>query len=671
MKPALTALLLMAAGHCGAQSVGAVLSPEAKADFEWFRSLGYPEVKDAAWVEVTRGVEGGPRAMVAQGFLLKNAPESISLLLLDLHVRSIQRKMLVAFQGAQNLDWEEKPFPEVAREYAVGLDEEERDPVRDYQPLWGLRLGLKAQAFVMAQACWEKGLPDEAQAIYEAARKVPPWPMGRSVDGQDSTLREAVERELAHAATWRAILAFGGADFAMPQSELVPRRDLLETFQKLEKNFPRNPHGERVKSITKRLEQMVTEDAAHPKLSAREIAALPIEEQVREWIFRLRDQNGRQWSQPGYCDIFGELGGQGSKDSPAHQLVKVGYPAVPLLIDALDDERLTRSVEFSRDFFFSHDVLTVSDAARQILNRIAGENFLNSVGKPQPEHQEKSRADFRAAVEKWWKDFRENGEEQSLAARLSRGLPDPRQVVARLKEIAPTRVESALVAGAENSGGNSLYLEELGTLGTPAAKSCLGRIMKSGRALRTRVDAARELWKLGDPSAVPAMISEWNVLPPDAVSAENWGHPALIQILVVSGEKRAIKALARGWKDRCLEQRRDVVDMLGDAFITEDNKRQAWGIPRKPEPAAVRVAEALLAEALEDLAVCEGRGGALREYAILDPRIADFALFALSRNFPKDYTISVTTDLDVREAERQQALRVWKEKTAAVKATEP
>ncbi|WP_265592709.1 hypothetical protein [Verrucomicrobium sp. BvORR034] len=50
MKPFLIASFLYALALAAAAA--APLSPEAKADFEWFNSLGYPELKEANWVQV-------------------------------------------------------------------------------------------------------------------------------------------------------------------------------------------------------------------------------------------------------------------------------------------------------------------------------------------------------------------------------------------------------------------------------------------------------------------------------------------------------------------------------------------------------------------------------------------------------------------------------------------
>lgn len=68
-------------------------------------------------------------------------------------------------------------------------------------------------------------------------------------------------------------------------------------------------------------------------------------------------------------------------DSPALRLANKGYAAVPQLIEALDDDRLTRSVECWRSFVYSHKILRVSDCAEQILKRIAGRSFYDGTGR--------------------------------------------------------------------------------------------------------------------------------------------------------------------------------------------------------------------------------------------------------------------------------------------------
>jgi hypothetical protein len=73
------------------------------------------------------------------------------------------------------------------------------------------------------------------------------------------------------------------------------------------------------------------------------------------WIDALEEVDARQDGQPGGVDL--------AADARIQALIKLGDPAVPALIDALEkDERLTRSVHFWRDFARSRTVLSVREA---------------------------------------------------------------------------------------------------------------------------------------------------------------------------------------------------------------------------------------------------------------------------------------------------------------------
>lgn len=73
-----------------------------------------------------------------------------------------------------------------------------------------------------------------------------------------------------------------------------------------------------------------------------------------------------------------------------------------MLIEALADERPTRSVNFSRSSWFSHRMLTVGDCVAIILSKIAGQNFRFH----HPDHVEELPPGeydrVRQAVQSWW-----------------------------------------------------------------------------------------------------------------------------------------------------------------------------------------------------------------------------------------------------------------------------
>src|SRR5262249_17630991 len=146
------------------------------------------------------------------------------------------------------------------------------------------------------------------------------------------------------------------------------------------------------------------------------------------------EQTGFQWSQPGWCDIFRNLAGDES--TPAHQLVNLGYDAVPELIKVLGDQRFTRAVGYGRNFFFSHHVLTVGECGQTILERISGLSLREPIyskdiqTKDMPE-PEKVKVEANA----WYVELRTKGEKQWLIETVRRGKH--RELARRLREKYP------------------------------------------------------------------------------------------------------------------------------------------------------------------------------------------------------------------------------------------
>ena len=211
-----------------------------------------------------------------------------------------------------------------------------------------------------------------------------------------------------------------GWDTENPQAkELKSRGDLLSIFRQLESNFPKNPHRELVKRTVAMLERMVQEDEAHRWVSKEEIATWPLDAQVREWIFRLRDQTGRKFTEHGHCDVF-EFSSANAGDTPAHHLVKIGFPAVPQLIEAMGGERFSRAVGDHRSFVFSHQVLSVGDCAGQILREISTDVFSPHYLLGGDEARRVQMAEDRAAALHWWRAVQENGEAQVLTEAIAK-----------------------------------------------------------------------------------------------------------------------------------------------------------------------------------------------------------------------------------------------------------
>lgn len=156
-------------------------------------------------------------------------------------------------------------------------------------------------------------------------------------------------------AFWWIVERLGDVD--TPRSEI---RDMLTRYVE---RYPDSPLAPRAKSDLVTIKRMM-----HEKRPSNDT-------KIERLIFDLRDLNFRQFHQPNRgLSIVGNgaLGFEGSvaKRDTAEQLRDIDFDALPLLIDHIDDDTLTRSVDYGRNFTFSHRVLTVGDCCRQIVNAI-------------------------------------------------------------------------------------------------------------------------------------------------------------------------------------------------------------------------------------------------------------------------------------------------------------
>ena len=247
-------------------------------------------------------------------------------------------------------------------------------------------------------------------------------------------------------------------------------------------HFGETKHGRRVRETRDLLRQMVAEDRRH--------VADP-DDRVADLIFQLRNQNGRQWCQPGACDIFNDP----RKDkSPAHQLVKLGHDAVPQLIEAMDDRRFTRSVGYHRDFRFSHHVLRVGDCAVSILERIAGRGFYRRSHTNAAMIKYGGESRTGKEIRAWWSEVREKGSRQVLIDGVTCGDDNAPSQAALLLDRHPEDAFAAIAEGvgnAENEWVRTSLIQLAAATEAPAVVDFLERQMNDAGNLQERVAAAR------------------------------------------------------------------------------------------------------------------------------------------------------------------------------------
>ncbi len=104
----------------------------------------------------------------------------------------------------------------------------------------------------------------------------------------------------------------------------------------------------------------------HPKIEPVDLIALRKQDQAHQISTLVEDLDtvaGKQMSQPGGAEYY--------EEPVYHALVAQGSPAVPALIDVLqNDNRFTRTVSYGRDFFPARSIHTVKNVAWRILLQI-------------------------------------------------------------------------------------------------------------------------------------------------------------------------------------------------------------------------------------------------------------------------------------------------------------
>lgn len=189
-------------------------------------------------------------------------------------------------------------------------------------------------------------------------------------------------------AIWWTILQFGEAD--------IPREKLRDYLARHLELFPDCKHAEDVKHHLEIIKRML--DEKRPGDDAK----------VEQLIYDLRDLNLHQFMQPNdgiKISVRSLHRSDGDDDFLAppptvpNKLFSCGYDAVPLLIDHIDDKTLTRSVDYWRDFTYSHHVLTVGECCKQILDQIVPTGQVFDLSKDPEKVKEAMKRCYRILIE--------------------------------------------------------------------------------------------------------------------------------------------------------------------------------------------------------------------------------------------------------------------------------
>lgn len=658
-------------------SADSISTTDLEKVFKWFDTLGYPKLADRKLISVPIGSwsnlsDDSPKINYGHAFLLRDEGERLGVFMLNLSEHTFEKTPDGVSEHGQ-LGFAVADLKKIATDRLTELrkiSDEEPDPWRRF----GAKMTERGELFVLARACNASGYKQLANELVAQALSIRDRQTGKRL--LIEALQEKIAEDISHAEMWRAVVAFGNPE--------ISRKELLQRFREIEKHFPKSRHVKRAKETADILAKMVKEDESHAATKRKSFDKMTTKEQVAELIFQLRDQNGRQWSQPGSCNIFADPrdGGPfghafGEKDSdggsPASQLVAIGYEAIPQLIENLEDPRLTRSVGFHRNFYFSHHVLSVGNCAMTIVNRISSQSFHARSDTARAKEGEERQSTVR--VRKWWAEVQRKGIQQALVDGVVVGDDNSPLQAEQLIQKYPDVALIAITKGARNSKSpwtrSSLVTMAAGIKGD-GPNSFLVEEMRKAPSMRTRVAAAVGLLDRNHAEAIPAMIEEWRKLIGDsgrkrAPRNDEWVDSVelLISFLAECGQPSAIKALTNNFDQHSVGRRLAIVSAFGSSsnFGLSSDGGEGVNPGAGGEASSGKVRQAivgLLIGALQDTEERLGMSGSWDGKPFDDPRVCDIAGHVLNSQWHNDFRFDLSASLFERDQQRIALINVWR-----------
>lgn len=665
MKKRLYLVMAMVSGWCGAVCAAEPVDVPEAAEFdrcrEWYGKLGFAAVDEGMpWVRVATGASHSPegkgeRNTYLMGFL---AAESTGEEGKDFEILTVDRNRLKFTRTppdereSRRVGFENRDFGAWIKDFLAAAPE---DPagIANLSVANSVLNGHPTTPAVsmchLAMLCVETGFPVEGRHVMaRLARSEPTWMVE---EGEGKPLAERLEHEFGHVMIWRAMLACDD-----PKN---PRGELLKGFERVAKHCPKSRHAERAAAMVELLKRMIVEDEAYA--AAR--LALPFEklsgeDRIKDLIYQLRDQDGGQFMQPGSCSVF--KFGQ-NQDSPADRLVEIGFEAVPFLIEAMGDDRLTYGVGFHRSFYFSHEVMRVGEAAQEVFERISGIQLATQPvvrvfgDDPATFSKEDGRKSLQEAARRWWREFEAKGERQFLIDEVSKGGESVSSLAGALIDKYPGDAPDALRAGIKNAKdewNHYLLVHEVGNADFEGSEAVLRQVIRDNRFGKGTLAALEALRERGVADGLDLAIA---LLDEEKTWKEGgWGDkmPAedLLEFLLECREEKAARAILGRLGKLSLDLRVDVVLVSHRVLVREG----------RPGGATLAVIEEILVRSLEDPSRRTGMSGGLGELSFSDPRVCDLAAETLRIGWGDRYAFDFKGTLKVRDRQCLAAANVWR-----------
>lgn len=616
-----------------------------KEDLAWMGTLGFPNVKELK-LKRTAVKEEGVSRRNAFGFYLAEDEEIYQLLSFDFARSSLLKRRFEPLQNATMKDY--------AEVLLKAVEQVKPWAVRNTM-MFGEPFPTRSHFCVVAWIAQQRGEQEVAERLYQEAQKVPAQSdrFATAKPNPKESFREGLEREVAMTMLNQTIRGFG-APFRTPKAALS-RAELLKRFELLKGKFAKHPEAPFIVDTIGLLKQMIAEDQKHEKITDEALAKLPIEQQVEEHLYRLREARSEGLSSDGNCYI----------DSP--ELGRLGYAAVPRLIEALDDQRFTRGTRerFAAVGDAGTRIVRVGDVVARTLQGITTENFYGGhhmpvVGDRGAKTQEQRRKAI-AKAKAWWAKFQEKGEAQILDQGVRQGGREGANKARRLTDRHPDRAFQSIVAGLQKTQKDYqprlVLLESLARIKTKESTVVFKKEAKGSPHLLCRTFSARTLFYRGErKAAVESMVLSWKERDRwlGVAEIELWNTlPELVEFLLSCDDAAAVHQIIADYDSLNVQVRYALVQQLRAyrglmGRMVSGKRRAQFGKP--------------FLEAIHELLVIAARDDEIRWALPLmmspDRRVADAAVQALAKWQPETFANVDESTLLARERARYATLAI-------------
>jgi hypothetical protein len=645
--------------------------------FQWFGTLGFPDVRQARFVRYPTSVfepEGEPiKVLTAHGFKLGENKDAWTLLTFSLKQEHVQKRPQTPAKRPADWACQEEDLAAFAK---TTLTSQAKPDAADNTEFEGSGYSKTTRLFFLAWACWQKGLERPAAKLFEMVTDLRDRQLGLPPGG--ATLRRRIAVDLAHEEFLEAQRDLSRDDF--------PREKVLARLESIPQRFPGLESAFWAQEMARVLRTMVQEDREHAKKRKPE---KPCTEQSRKelianLIFELRDQPGNTPGTPREReDIFLDTR---NGESPAQRLFKLGYEAVPPLIEALSDERFSRTLEFrsarrNEDepwLNFRYHVLTVGDCALQILERLACREFCKRSDRFMSESSPLIAAAKRAVTQ--WNDelqreLKRKGERQVLVDTLQSADWASTFLAEPLLAKYPDAALPALATAARKATDWHVMLDFVRYMDRAVDKRLIPTLLdelKSSPSLDERITVATLLLKHQRSDGAGPLAEEWKRSAGRSLASDTLVE--LAYYLAKCGKADAVTALAQDLGKRPANIRLAVVRSfagydgleMGQSSVNcsvffHDGEGGETALPvNKSDKFLFAEVVRLLMGELQDTESTGNESGRWGDASFSDPRIADVAAQVLHQLEAKRFPFDLSAPPADRDRQRVLLINAWR-----------